>query len=183
MSKQTDFPSRWLLAAAIAFAGLPVQAQMLDGASKAEDSRLARSDVRWMEQAARVNVAEVEAGKLAAGLGQRIEVREFGKTMVEQHGKANEELNAIATRKRVVLLNRPDAAHHQELVKLAALSGTAFDEIYLRTAGIGDHTDAAKLFEDGIANLHDPDLKAYAGRTLPQIKQHFEMLREISPLH
>ncbi|HEX4330254.1 MAG TPA: DUF4142 domain-containing protein [Burkholderiales bacterium] len=180
--KKTGFPSRWLLAAACAFAAVPAHAQMLGGASKADDSRVARADVRWMEKAARVNAGEIEAGKLATGLGQRDEVRAFGKTMAEQYGRANDELNAIAAQKRVVLLNRPDGAHHNQLLKLAALSGDAFDRAYVRSAGIDDHTDAAKLFEDGIANLRDPDLKAYAGRTLADIKHHFEMLREISPL-
>ena len=181
MSKKSDFPFKWLLAAVFALAAAPAQAQFLGGASKAEDSRLARSDVRWMEKAARVNVAEVEAGKLATGLSQRDEVRAFGKTMVEQHGRANDELNAIAAQKRVVLLNVPDRAHHDELLKLAALSGDAFDRAYMRSAGIHDHTDAAQLFEDGISNLKDADLKAYAQRTLSGIKQHFELIREINP--
>jgi len=168
----------------LALAAMPAaHAQMTErGATVAPDASIARSDVAWMEKAVRAGIAEIEAGKLAMAQGKRDAVRNFGKTMVELHGKANEDLIAIAGRKRVLLPARTDAAHIKALASLAGLSGDAFDKEYIRTAGIKDLTDAAILFEDGASNLKDPDLKAYAQQAVPVIKRHFEMVREIQPV-
>ena len=169
------------LALLAALAAAPAQAQLLNNAATvAPSATIAKADVRWMERAARAGIAEVEAGKLAANQGKRDEVRNFGTTMADHHAKANEELIAIAQQKRVLLPNKADRSHLRELKKLASLAPDKFDAVYMRDLGIRDHTNAAKLFEDGIAKLEDPDLKAYAARTLPIIKRHFEMARDIN---
>lgn len=167
-----------LLAAGIAPAG----AQTLDGASIAADAHIARADVRWMQKVARAGAAEVEFGKLAAAQAKRNEVRAFGSAMVEQHTKANDELNELATQKRVVLLNRMDSAHTKLLVRLTTLTGDEFDREYMRTAGIRDHTDAGKLFADGADKLKDPDLKIYAAKMSAVVKQHMQMIRDMPPV-
>jgi putative membrane protein len=181
MTNRFFLPCALTLAAALA-AMPPAGAEIFDhGATVAPDASIARSDVRWMEKAVRAGIAEIEEGKLAAAQGKRDEVRDFGKTMVDQHGHANDELISIAARKRVLLPTKVDRAHFKILLKLAPLSGDAFDKEYVRDAGIDDHTDAAKLFEDGVAHLKDPDLQVYAQKTLGIIKQHFEMAREMNP--
>jgi putative membrane protein len=170
------------LALALAGAMAPANAQFFDGgATVAPDANIANSDVRWMAKAMRAGIAGVEAGKLAAAQAKRDEVRAFGKTMVEQDGQANDELNALAARKRVLLPSQVDGAQLKMLARLAPMSGDEFDKEYIRTAGLDDQIDAAKLYEDGMANLKDPDLKAYAQKTLPGIKRHFEMAREMNP--
>ncbi len=169
------------LVATLSMAAQPAHSQILgNGATISPDAKIARADVRWMEKAIRGGIAEVEAGKLAAATGGSDDVRNFGKAMVEQHGKANDELNAIATRKGVLLPTQPDRAHMKVLEKLAALSGDKFDKEYMRSAGIKDHSNAAKLYQDGAGQLKDPDLKEYAGKTLIIIKRHAEMIRESS---
>jgi putative membrane protein len=148
-----------------------------EGATVAPDSKVALSDARWMEKVARIGIAEVEMGKLAAQQAKQNEVRMFAQTMVERHGAANEELRALAASKGVLLPVRPDGAHARFLKKLAALSADKFDKEYLTRAGAKDQTEAATLLQD--EKLKDPELQAYAAKTLPMVKRHFEMAREI----
>ncbi|MDB5803609.1 MAG: hypothetical protein JWN73_931 [Betaproteobacteria bacterium] len=166
----------------LAAAPAPAGAQTLGGASIAADATIARADVRWMQKVASAGAAEVEFGKLAAAQARRGDVRTFGSAMVEQHARANDELNELATQKRVVLLNRMDSAHTRLLVRLTTLSGDEFDREYMRTAGIRDHTDAGRLFADGVDKLKDPDLKIYAAKMSGAVRQHMQMIREMPPV-
>ena len=179
MTKTLFSSSALALLAALAIS--PAHAQLLNNsATVAPSATIAKSDVRWMERAARAGIAEVEAGKLAASQGKRDEVRNFGTTMADHHAKANEELIAIAQQKRVLLPNKADRSHLRELKKLASVAPDKFDAVYIRDLGIRDHTNAAKLFEDGMTKLEDPDLKAYAAKYLSMIQRHFQMARDIS---
>jgi len=171
-----------LFLVALAAAAMPAGAQTLGGASIAADATIARSDVQWMEKAARAGAAEVELGKLAAAQAKRDDVRIFGRTMAGQYARANDELNGLATQKRVVLLNTMDRAHIKFLTRLTTLSGDQFDREYMRTAGIKDHTDAGKLFTDGIDKLKDPDLKIYAAKMAAAVKQDMQTIRDMPPL-
>lgn len=150
-----------------------------DKAQAAPNSAVTSSDLKWMQTAARAGIAEVETGKLAEAQGKRDDVRAFGKQMVADHGKANEELKAIATRKGVTLPDKTDSKHIKEATKLSGLNGDKFDKEYLSNAGVSDHTDAQKLFKKGASDLKDPDLKAFAQKTLPTIQQHLQMAKEM----
>jgi putative membrane protein len=152
-----------------------------DGATIKEGSKVAISDVRWMEKAARAYAAQVEAGKLAVAQGKRNEVRQFGKRAWEENAKMGEELAAIAASRGVTLPVKPDGAHVKNLEKLAPLSGDAFDKAYMDSAGTKDHIDNAKLMQDGIDRLKDIDLKDYARRSLGQVKAAFDDVRDLKP--
>ena len=182
MNPRTFHPAALVLLAAIAGATLPAQAQMLDGATIAEDASISRADARWMQQVARAGATAVEAGRLAATQGQREEIRAFGKTVIDEQGKANAELNTIATRKRVLLTNKPDRAQAKMLAGLAPLKGAAFDHAYMRTAGEHDRINNARLLETGTDKLQDPELRDYAGKTLAKVRRQYEMLRELRPM-
>jgi putative membrane protein len=150
-----------------------------DKATAAPGSTVASSDLKWMKTAAQAGIAEVDAGKLAAAQGNRDDVRSFGKMMVDEHGKANDELKAIATRKGVTLPAKADRKHIKEATKLSGLNGDKFDKEYIGNAGISDHTDAQKLFKKGASDLKDPDLKAFAQKTLPAVEHHLQMAQDM----
>src|SRR5204863_477691 len=47
-------------------------------------------------------------------------------------------------------------------------------------AGVKDHRAAVDLFTEEAANGSDPDLKAFAAKTLPTIKHHYDMAQSLS---
>lgn len=158
----------------------PARAELFDQfASVAPGASIAQSDVRWMEKAVRVQAAQVEAGKLAQVQGQSGQVQVVGKSLAADNARLFDELNALATQKRVVLPNQPDGAHQSELRKLAGMKAADFDREYFNAAGLKDTEDAAALYADGVENLKDADLKAYAVRSLAAAKQQHELLRAV----
>src|SRR5207248_6588514 len=79
------------------------------GVAIAQDSAAAKSsslsvkDKTFMKKAAKGGMMEVAMGKLAEQDGQSEDVKSFGKRMVTDHGKANDELKSIASKKGVQL--------------------------------------------------------------------------------
>src|SRR5436305_11451511 len=67
----------------------------------AKSSSLSEKDKTFMKKAAKGGTMEVAMGKLAEQNGQSDDVKSFGKRMVADHGKANDELKQIASQKNV----------------------------------------------------------------------------------
>jgi putative membrane protein len=135
-------------------------------------------DRHFAMDAAAGGLAEVELGKLASDHASNAEVKKFGQRMVEDHGKANDELSAILKQKGIsppTALEGKQKALHDRLSKL---NGAEFDRAYI-AAMVKDHQEDAKDFEHESKNGKDPDLKAFAAKTLPMIQDHLKMARDI----
>ena len=132
------------------------------------------ADELFVQQAAIGGMAEVEAGNLARLKGSSDAVKQFGAQMVTDHTKANDELKRIATGKKMALPGKPDAAHQAAKEKLQAASGAAFDEGFKKQM-IADHKVTIELFEKEAKDGKDPDLKAFAAKTLPDLQGHLKM--------
>jgi putative membrane protein len=99
--------------------------------------------------------------------------------MVTDHGKANEELKALASSKGVELPADLDAKHKSVHAKLAKLSGAEFDKEYVAEMLKG-HKKAVSDFEKASKSAKDPELKAFAEKTLPTLRHHLERAQALS---
>ena len=139
-----------------------------------------KADQRMMKDIAQANIAEIETGKLAQEKASKNEVKQFGKTMVDDHTKALGELQEIASKKGVDLPTEPDAKHKATATALKALSGETFDKQYMSMAGLSDHKKTHEMLQKVQRNATDPDLKAYASKTLPVVHGHLETAQGIT---
>jgi putative membrane protein len=135
-------------------------------------------DAKFATTAASDGMAEVNAGKMAQNKAVSKRVKEFAAMMVNDHTKAGDELAALAKTKNISLPLTPDADHKKAADDLAAKSGKAFDKAYIN-AMLDGHKKAVKLFEDASQNCKDPDLKAFATKTLPTLKMHLYSVQAI----
>lgn len=132
----------------------------------------------FMQTAAHGGLAEVEMGKLAAQKAADPEVKKFGQQMVTDHGKANTELKALAGKKNVALPT--DLGSHQgDLDDLKGLSGAEFDRAYVESM-VSAHESDVKAFEAQANSSSDPEVKAFAAKTLPVLKKHLETIQSIN---
>ena len=137
------------------------------------------SDRELMQTMARQGLAEVEIGRIAETNAESPEVKQFARQMIEDHGKANRELQVIAARKGITLPTEPDAAHEQELAVAKKTRGAEFDKLYANEAALEDHAAAKQVFQDAAKNAEDPELRSFAQKTLPVIEQHFQMAQQL----
>ena len=64
----------------------------------AKPAALARADREFIQTVAKGGMAEVALGELAGRQAKSDEVKKFGRRMVDDHGKANQELTAVRFR-------------------------------------------------------------------------------------
>ncbi len=138
------------------------------------------SDRKFMDKAAQGGMAEVELGQLAQQNGQSAEVKSFGKRMVDDHSKANDQLKQLAAQKGVSLPTTLDAKDQATKDKLSKLQGAEFDKAYMKDM-VTDHKKDVAEFEHASKAAKDPDLKNWAGQTLPTLQSHLQEAQKIAP--
>jgi putative membrane protein len=136
-------------------------------------------DGRFVMEAAQGGLAEVELGRLAADKAQSDAVKQFARRMITDHGKANDELKSVAQSKRITLPTELDATHKATKDRLSQMSGANFDRAYMQEM-VNDHQKTVTLFREESQTGKDPELKAWAAKTLPVIQEHFQMAQSAS---
>lgn len=173
--------SRWWAAPALAFAlasaGTAAWAQA--SAPGTHANHLQRQDSAFLKQAAENGNMEVEASKLALSKATNDKVKAFAQQMVDDHSKAGKELADLAASKGVEVSSEPSMLQKGKLKLLGTADGARFDEKYADEVGVKAHEDTVKLFQKAAAEAHDADVKAWATKTLPTLKQHLEHAKSL----
>lgn len=157
-------------------------AQAGEGTRNAEskkDDKVARGDRKFIEEAAGAGMFEVQVGQLAGTKAQDPNVKKFADMLVDQHQKANDELTKIANAKGVELPAAPPRALRKDIDQLGKKQGQEFDTDFVKNVGIKAHEKDIKLFEKAGKDLKDPDLKAFAAKTLPVLKEHLAEAKKL----
>jgi putative membrane protein len=137
----------------------------------------ASPDAGFVQKAAAGGMAEVEMGKLAQDKASADQVKQFGARMVQDHSKANDELKQVAGAKGVQLPPGPDAQAQSEMKKMQGMSGASFDKHYMDHM-VSDHKKDIAAFESEAKSGKDPEVKAFAQKTLPTLKEHLQLAQQ-----
>ena len=155
----------FLLATVMAFAqdkaGAPVSSQ----------------DRSFVKSAAMGGMYEVKAGQVAASQGASDAVKNFGQRMVTDHGNANTELMDIAKQKGLAVPAELDKKFQKKIDALSKKSGADFDRAYIKEM-VKDHKEDIKAFDKQAKKGKDPDLKAFASKTLPTLQEHLKLAQQ-----
>jgi putative membrane protein len=165
---------------ALAQSSAPAQPATRDkpAASKSDTGKLASSDRKFVTEALKGGMAEVELGKLASEKASHDAVKQFGQRMVDDHGKAAEELKKIAQDKGVTPPAEMDGKHKRLHDRLSRLSGAEFDRAYMDDM-VKDHRGDVKEFQREAGRAKDPDVKSYASKTLPTLQEHLKQAETV----
>jgi len=148
---------------------------------KADSSNMGNDmekDADFLVNAASGGLMEVELGQYAATNAASASVKEFGQRMVTDHSKANEELKALAAQKNITIPSTPGEDHQEHITSLKAKKGADFDKDYMDMM-VKDHDEDVSKFEKMANDAKDPDIKAFAAKTLPVLKEHQQMAKRI----
>lgn len=135
-------------------------------------------DKKFMMNAAEGGLMEVELGKVAAQNGGSDGVKQFGQRMVDDHSKANDQLKEIMTHEGATAPTSLNSKHQAMVDKLSKLNGEAFDKAYIKNM-VKDHEKDVSDFQMEAQNGHDPNLKQFAASTLPTLKEHLQLAKDL----
>lgn len=136
-------------------------------------------DADFLKQAAQNGAAEVEAGRVAQRQAQNRDVKTFATQMVDDHTKANQELTALARRKGIDVPAEASLLQKGQLKLLGTKNGADFDRGYIEQMGIKAHRETVELFANGMRDAQDPEVKSFATKTLPKLKDHLAMAERL----
>ena len=167
---ELDMPKIYFLTRSV----LALAGASLAGAALAQGAAVPAADRAFAEKAAAGGAAEVEGGKVAEQRAANDKVKQFGARMVQDHGKANDELKQIASGKGLQLPSAPDAHDQQEMARMQKLSGAEFDRAYMDHM-VKDHKKDIAEFKKQASSGKEPEIKAFAAKTLPTLQEHLKM--------
>ncbi len=139
------------------------------------ETKLSTADKNFILTAAQGGMTEVKLGELAAQKGMHDDVKSFGQMMVKDHTAISGDLKALAAQKGVTLPDSLDAKHQGMVDKMAALTGSKFDDAYI--AGmIKDHKMDAREFKAESAETKDADIKSFVDKSIPVVDEHLKRI-------
>ncbi|MCG7508401.1 DUF4142 domain-containing protein [Mesorhizobium retamae] len=129
----------------------------------------------FVTQAASSDMFEIESSKLAQERSDQA-TKTFAQQMVTDHTKTTTELKDLVSSGKVkaTLPTAMVDAQQKTLDNLKSLQGDDFTKQY-HADQVDAHEDAVDLFKRYSEEGEQPDLKAWAGKTLPHLQHHLDM--------
>ena len=143
-----------------------------------QSGQLAANDYNFLEKAARIDAEEVQVGKLAQEKGDSQAVRNFGERMIRDHSDNAAKLRSLASAKGATIPAEMAERENTTVQQLSGVSGPEFDRTFAQDMVQG-HTDAIKEFQQAAESLSDPGVREYAKNTLPTLKEHLRMAKDM----
>lgn len=150
----------------------------MTGMTGATGATLNDKDKDFVTTAGKGGKAEVELAQDAVTHAQNADVKSFAQKLVDDHTKANGELEQYATGHGVTIPSEMEGKAKEAKERLAKLTGKSFDQAFVKQM-VEDHTSTIKAFEDESKNGTDADLKAWVDKTLPTLREHLKMAQDL----
>lgn len=126
------------------------------------------------------NLFEIQSSQLALKQTQTAGVTAFAQRMITDHTKAGQDMQA-ALKSDNISVPAPALTQdqQQQMSQLQGLKGQQFDQAYIQ-AQVKAHDDAVNLFQNYSQSGPVGALKTFAGKTLPVLKMHQQMIHKLA---
>jgi putative membrane protein len=130
--------------------------------------------------AASNDLFEILSGNLAQNKAKHPDVKTFAGQMITEHTKTSNQLKSLVRNKNLSFPTSPIPLHQRMLARLERENANDFDETYMEMQ-ISAHEQAIALFESAAKTDTDPDLRAFAAKTLPALRTHLDLAHKTKP--
>ena len=133
----------------------------------------------FVNEVAMNEMLEMELSKLAEERGNA-KTKEFAAILLKDHRETSTHLKGLVQsgRVRVSFPAALDSARLAKLDKIKSLNGEEFDKAF-EDIQVGIHNEAVSLFERYGNGGDHPDLKAFAFKHLPHLREHWRLARDL----
>lgn len=151
---------------------------MLGVQARAQDAT-ASQDKQFCQAAGEGGLAEIQMGHLAEQKSSNEGVKAFGARMVHDHTMLNDEMKPVCGALGVQPPDHVDAKDQAEYDRLNGLSGSEFDQAYIKTM-VMDHRMDLRAFRHEEATTNDPQLKEKVEGGVKVITEHLHLATELA---
>jgi len=140
---------------------------------------IAPTTADFVKEAAMSDMFELQSSKLAEQKGTAQE-KSFAQQMITDHTKTTMDLKRLVDGGKVKaeIPTALDSSHQSKLERLQGANGKDFSSDFASDQ-VSAHKDAVSLFERYAKGGDDPELKDWAGKTLPALQHHLEMAQDL----
>ncbi len=149
-----------------------------DGRTGPQPGMAWQGDGGWISEAAAMGATEVALAALAERRAMSAEVKALAAELRRDHATANDQLRAMAQRKRWAFPQSMDAIHAQALQALDRSQTAEFDRAYV-DAMVSSHQKALNSYQMAAASAGDAQLKACAAAQIPTLERHLEHAKRL----
>jgi putative membrane protein len=139
---------------------------------------LSRADKEFMANAARMDMIEAHESQMAEKQASRADVVDLAKTLAQDHSQDYGQIAELAAQKNVSIPRGIDAAKDPSIRRLTSLKGSQFDRQFAN-AEVTAQRNAIATFKRESEHGEDPELKAYAARTLPTLEKDLKQAESV----
>ena len=143
-----------------------------------------KGDGDFLKMAAQTDLAEIKLGQLAQDHSASETIKKYGQRIMTDHAKMNQELMQIAKSQGTKLPDKLDMKHQELIDKLSKVKGAEFDRAYAKDL-IKGHQEAIMKFEMEAKSGQNPELKTWAEKWLPALREHLKLAqaaaKEVNP--
>jgi putative membrane protein len=152
-----------------------------DGVRKGrEQAFLTRVDTTFLNDAAKLAMAEVPAARLAAQKAKDPQLAAFARRLAEDFARSETELRRLAERKGVELPEGPSVVLRAQLRRLEGADRGEFDGRYREHLDTDAYADAVERFTEAADKAGDADVRAFARKHLPMLQRHLAQARQLA---
>lgn len=135
--------------------------------------RSSAPDVRFLENAYRGGLLEVELGGIAQKKAADPQVKDFGAMMVRDHSQGGEAILALASAERLTLPDSVSADQRHERDHLLNESNEDFDKDYINLMVLDHKNDITEFKAESIGG-QDSTIKSFAVQTMKMLNTHLD---------
>ena len=148
---------------------------------RAEEHKMPANDREFVMHMATGGHAEVKFSELADKRAANEKVKEFAAQMVKDHSEANNKLAEHAKNQKIAVVAGFERDKRDKYMELSKLNGADFDKAYMKQA-VESHEKSVKTLEHFATKAMDPLLKKWIDETLPTVKHHLKMAKEVNDM-
>jgi putative membrane protein len=137
------------------------------------------ADKMFVSKAMQGSMAEVELAKLTLQKSNNDQVKQFAQRIIDDHTKLNDQMKPIAEQVGALVPNQVSKKDKQTLSKLQALSGSDYDQAYIKDM-VKDHKQDLSDFQAEASSGQDQTVKDAANQGSGVIAQHLQMIEQIA---
>jgi putative membrane protein len=143
------------------------------------DEKMNAVDKQFVTKISQGNHAEIKASQLALKKSSNKKVRMIASMLIQQHGKAQKDLQSVARLHQVSLPASPDSAQRAEYRMLSRLSGASFDKAYMQ-GQVRAHNATVAVFNQELEDGNETHVRSFAAKYLPDIQTHTGMIHNVA---